>query len=59
MFCPLRNQQFKGVYNQDQYEDELCAPECGWWDQVLEQCAILSIKTALQTIATEQKRANK
>jgi len=51
MKCPIRNQQYKGAYGQDQYEDEDCLKdECAWWHPTTQSCEVSRIAGNLSGI---------
>ena len=60
MLCPLQSHRVDWHgQSQDQYVEEGCTTDCGWWDQATDQCSVLSIKNALLKIAKAVASANK
>jgi len=56
MKCPLRSQQYKGAYDQDQYEDEDCLKEeCAWWVKASESCAMEAIPRVIGYVGSTLK----
>jgi len=55
MICPLMSHQGEVVSISNYYERECLKEKCAWWDKFQEECAMLSLSKAIQSITDIKK----